>query len=99
MRQTLIAELKWYIGELTEWVDGKAIEPTTADEVVDLLDFYFRFDADSDGDTELALPERRFPSCEAVFERGAGTFEHQGSRGRVTASSDGEVVLRFHPKR
>jgi hypothetical protein len=53
MRQVLITDLVSFIGGLTEAIDTQVIEPATSDEVIDLMDFYFRFDAESDGETEI----------------------------------------------
>mgnify|MGYP003917794563 CR=1 FL=1 len=58
MRQVLILDLKRYIGELTGLVDGTedtgGLDPADADEILAELDFYFSFDADTDGaDTDL----------------------------------------------
>ncbi len=66
----------------------------------------FRFDAERNegelryvaragGLTEIVLPERRFPSCQALFEQGSGTFEQIGDRGHIRATNDGAVTLRI----
>ena len=59
-RHLLISELKGYVSGLTDRIDGGQYMPTNTDEVVDSLDFYFRFDSDSDGETAFtktgALP-------------------------------------------
>ncbi len=54
-RHALILELKGYIAGLTERIDAGSFEPLSADEVVDALDFYLRFDAESDGETPLTI--------------------------------------------
>jgi hypothetical protein len=54
-RHVLISDLNTYIGGLSDSIDGASFEPTTDGEVVEALDFYFRFDSDANGDTEILL--------------------------------------------
>jgi hypothetical protein len=54
MRQVLILNLKSFIGGLTAAIDAGVYSFATADEVLDALDFYFRFNADEDGETEIS---------------------------------------------
>lgn len=51
-RQVLIADIKTFIGELTERIDSGTL---TAAEVPSALDFYFRFDSDTAGDQTFKL--------------------------------------------
>ncbi len=52
-RHVLIAELNAFIGGLTTAIDGATFAPAQDGDVVAALDFYFRFDSSTDGETEL----------------------------------------------
>lgn len=54
-RQVLVTDLKNYIGGLGEEIDTGAFEATDTETVVGALDFYFRFDSESDGSTSIGL--------------------------------------------
>jgi hypothetical protein len=54
-RQVLIADLSAFLGHLTGAIDNQTYTPTTDGDVVGLLDYYFRFDSESDGDEEFLL--------------------------------------------
>ncbi len=54
-RQVLIEDLKSYLGSLSGQIDGGTFMPTDDGQVVAALDFYFRFDSDSNGEEELFL--------------------------------------------
>ena len=53
MRQVLMLHLKSFISGLTADIDAGVYSFTTKQEVLDELDFYFRFDAVEDGDTDI----------------------------------------------
>jgi uncharacterized surface protein with fasciclin (FAS1) repeats len=55
MRHALIGDLKGWIGGLTADIDAGVFAPSTAQEVLDEIDFYVGFDADSDGSTEIGV--------------------------------------------
>ena len=52
-RHVLIAELKGHISGLSESIDSGEFTPTDDGDVVSSLDFYFRFDSDSNGGESL----------------------------------------------
>ncbi len=54
-RHVLIADLKSYIGSLTDAIDAGEFTPTDDGEVVARLRFYFEFDSESDGGENLRL--------------------------------------------
>jgi hypothetical protein len=53
-RQVLIKDLKGFIGGMSDDIDGGNFTPADGD-VVAALDFYFRFDSESNGDTEIGI--------------------------------------------
>jgi hypothetical protein len=55
MRQVLISDLNSYISGLSDAIDGASFEPTANGDVVAALDFYFRFDSDANGSTEILV--------------------------------------------
>ncbi len=54
-RQVLIDDLNTYMGGLTAAIDNQSFTPTDEGQVVGALDFYFRFDSDSNGAESLLL--------------------------------------------
>lgn len=52
-RHVLINELSSYVGRLSEVIDSAAFTPTDEGQVVSALEFYFRFDSDSNGGESL----------------------------------------------
>lgn len=55
MRHVLIMDLQRYIQAMTTAIDSATFAPDTAGQVVSALDFYFRFDSDSDGGESIGL--------------------------------------------
>lgn len=55
LRHVLIADLDSWIAGLGERIDTGAFMPATDGDVVETLDFYFRFDSESNGASDLLL--------------------------------------------
>lgn len=54
-RQVLIADLDSFIGGMSDDIDAGDFTPAEDGDVVAALDFYFRFDSDANGDTEIGI--------------------------------------------
>ena len=54
-RQVLIDDLHTHLGGLTDSIDEQRFTPTDAGDVVGTIDFYFRFDSDSNGDEAISI--------------------------------------------
>jgi hypothetical protein len=54
-RQVLVTDLKTYIGGLGEQIDNGSLEADNKEVVTGALNFYFRFDSESDGDTPIGV--------------------------------------------
>lgn len=62
LRHVLIEDLDDYIGALTPQIDGAQFMPTSPDEVIAALDYYFRFDSEVSGENAPRLsptPDRK----------------------------------------
>ncbi|MGM0555387.1 MAG: DUF4856 domain-containing protein [Myxococcota bacterium] len=54
-RQVLVADLKGFIGGMSDDIDAGDFTPADDGDVIAALDFYFRFDSESNGDTEIGI--------------------------------------------
>ncbi|MFT6400260.1 MAG: hypothetical protein ACJAYU_005031 [Bradymonadia bacterium] len=68
LRHILINELSAYVGGLTQELDSAAFSPTDEGQVVAALDFYFRFDSDSNGGESLESFSLDLETTQATFD-------------------------------
>ena len=67
-RHVLITELKTFVGGLTDSIDAATFAPAEDGDVIAALDFYFRFDSETDGATGLFAFDTDPPTLQQVFD-------------------------------
>ncbi len=71
-RQVLIHDLKGYIGGLGDQIDSGAMPADDKETVVASLDFYFRFDSESDGTSSIGLDTTPAPAQASYTDISSG---------------------------